>query len=217
MLMPSSSFSLFCLFIAHDLVNLRLDSSKIIIIIETTEIILPVPCVPVTTRATSIMTLSGRNIRRTIIRRGVINRICFLPERYGNDETLDRCTAWMGHYGSSTPVWTIYIRIRLDPLSKRVDGNKYPDVSTPIATPRPITTASCHHPELSTRLPPLDLKRNHVPHPCSNLCLIIDLAGKSRAPTSVAQAKLFVEILGNHYPERLGSVSQRLLVHVYGD
>ena len=43
--------------------------------------------------------------------------------------------------------------------------------------------------------------------PHSNLCLIIDLAGKSRAPTSVAQAKLFVEILGNHYPERLGSVS----------
>ena len=39
----------------------------------------------------------------------------------------------------------------------------------------------------------------------SNLCLIIDLAGKSRAPTSVAQAKLFVEILGNHYPERLGT------------
>jgi hypothetical protein len=41
--------------------------------------------------------------------------------------------------------------------------------------------------------------------PSSNLCLIIDLAGKSRAPTSVAQAKLFVEILGNHYPERLGT------------
>jgi hypothetical protein len=87
--------------------------------------------------------------------------------------------------------------------------------SAHVPPPRPMTTASCHNPELSTRLPPLDPKRNHVPRPCSNLCLIIDLAGKSRAPTSVAQAKLFVEILGNHYPERLGSVSRGLLfVHV---
>jgi hypothetical protein len=93
------------------------------------------------------------------------------------------------------------------------------NIRTPahLPPPRPMITASCHNSELSTRLPPLNLKRNHVPHPCSNLCLIIDLAGKSRAPTSVAQAKLFVEILGNHYPERLGSVSRRLLVHVHGD
>lgn len=49
-----------------------------------------------------------------------------------------------------------------------------------------------------------------IGRPRSNLCLIIDLAGKSRAPTSMAQAKLFVDILGNHYPERLGSVSPGL-------
>lgn len=44
-----------------------------------------------------------------------------------------------------------------------------------------------------------------MPRGIGNLTLIIDLAGKRQAPTSVAQAKLFVEILGNHYPERLGT------------
>jgi hypothetical protein len=47
-----------------------------------------------------------------------------------------------------------------------------------------------------------------MPAGVSNLCLVIDLAGKKQAPTSMGQAKLFVEILGSHYPERLGTVSR---------
>lgn len=38
----------------------------------------------------------------------------------------------------------------------------------------------------------------------SNLCLIIDFAGKRSAPTSPSQARQFISILQDCYPERLG-------------